>query len=127
MTPTSILTPKQRRSHISKFSLQNKLSKNNLKVQETRTGYHYELKIPGYIREDFNFYVEGNDLVITTDKSKTSMAENSSDNRKRHHYCYPSAYFKMRIPLPSHIVSNKISVNYVDEVLSFDLFKLKSY
>ncbi|MFY0712684.1 Hsp20/alpha crystallin family protein [Seonamhaeicola sp. NFXS20] len=93
----------------------------DLRTSETDTTFHYELKIPGYVKEDFVFYIAGSNLVITTDKSKINK-ENEVEER-RHNYCYPSAYFKMKISLPKDIVRDRISVNYINEVLIFDLFK----
>jgi len=127
MSPINIQASKRRANYTSNYNSQNKPSKNNIKVQETRTGFHYELKIPGYVREDFNFYVSGKDLVVTTEKSKTTISENRDGGKRNHNYCYPSAYFKIKIPLPSNIVSNKITVKYEEEVLSFNLFKISSY
>ncbi|ULC58504.1 Hsp20/alpha crystallin family protein [Flaviramulus sp. BrNp1-15] len=94
----------------------------DVKIKETASKFHYELKLPGYIKEDFNFYINNsNDLVVTTDK-KYGKSQEDNDG-KRHSYCYPSAYFKRRLPLPENVVRNKISVDYKNETLSFDLFK----
>lgn len=100
------------------YSLNNS-KKTDYKIKETESGFRYELKIPGYIEEDFNFYRSKNNLVITTDKGCT----NTSNNKMGHSYCYPSAYFKMNIPLPNKFLKNEITFNYKDEVLHFDLFK----
>ena len=108
-------------SAISNYKSRN----NNLKVQETELGYHYELKIPGYIKEDFRFYISRNQLVVTTEKGKTKM--NSLGNKKnmdKHSYCYPSALFKMSIPLPRKPIEKKIAVEYRNETLHFSLYKI---
>lgn len=97
--------------------------KAELKVLETESSYHYELEIPGYVKEDFNFYVSQDNLVLTTERSKVNQkAEDNSKNTK-HSYCYPSAYFKMKIPLPSSFIKKEIFVDYKNKILSFDLFK----
>lgn len=91
-------------------------------VKETETSYHYELKIPGYIKEDFNFYIADDKLVVTTERRRYNK-KIEANSPTRHSYCYPSALFKRRFPLPEDIVRNKITVEYCDEVLSFRLFK----
>lgn len=91
----------------------------DLKIRETEAAFHYELKIPGYVKEDFNFYFEEDHLVVTTDKSKNNVEATGS----RHSYCYPSAYFKRRIAVPDVIKKDVAMVDYKDEVLSFDLLK----
>ncbi|WP_406683481.1 Hsp20/alpha crystallin family protein [Seonamhaeicola sp. MEBiC1930] len=110
--------------NISKKELYNETNKNNLKILETESGYHYELKIPGYIKEDFRFYISRNQLVITTEKIKTFIKSlGNKVSKNKHSYCYPSAYFKMKIPLPKKLIKKEIFVNYKNEVLSFDLLK----
>lgn len=126
MTP-AISTPfyKRRRyktTHASNVKASSKLETDNFSIKESETGFHYELKIPGYIKDDFNFYISGNHLVLTTDKSKCMMPDVVKS--LKHSYCYPSAYFKKIIPLPNKLIKKEISVAYKDEVLSFDLFKI---
>jgi HSP20 family molecular chaperone IbpA len=93
-----------------------RIKSKDVQIKETDSGFHYELKIPGYIREDFRFYISNNDLVVTTEKGKTEKG--------KHAYCYPSAYFKKRFPLPHNVNRNEIKVDYMNEVLCFDLYKL---
>ena len=97
----------------------------DLRIKETDSSFHFELRLPGYIKEDFNFYINNNDcLVVTTEKrNKREASENVDSRSNKHSYCYASAYFKRRFQLPKNVVRNKISVNYKDEILSFDLFK----
>ncbi|MCR8668615.1 Hsp20/alpha crystallin family protein [Aestuariibaculum sp. M13] len=91
-------------------------------VKETETSYHYELKIPGYIKDDFNFYIAGDKLVVTTERRRHNK-QVEENTPSRHSYCYPSALVKHKFALPDDIVRNKITVEYCDEVLSFKLFK----
>ena len=92
------------------------------KITESDTRYHYELKIPGYIKDDFRFYISGNKLVVTTAK-KDNIEESSKEIYPKHSYCYPSALFKCEFSLPKNVVRNKITMDYKNEVLSFNLFK----
>lgn len=100
-------------------------SKKDLKTRETDFGFHYELKISGYVKDDFNFYLNNNNLIVTTDKSKNSNRDVQLNKSEKHFYCYPSAYFKKTIPLPKGFISNEITVNYSNGILAFDLFKTK--
>lgn len=98
-----------------------------IKITETGSSYHYEMKIPGYIKEDFNFYKSKNDLVITTEKRKEIKTyEKGNDNDSRHSYCYASAYFKISFHLPNNVDCVEIFVDYNNEILSFDLRKTKT-
>jgi HSP20 family molecular chaperone IbpA len=98
-----------------------KKEKDEIKFKETELGYHYELKIPGYIKEDFRFYISKNQLVITTEKEKNVEAV---VDKEKHSYCYPSVLFKMTVPLPKKPIEKKITVEYRNEVLYFSLYKL---
>ena len=51
MTPVSDL-PNYKKSRCQSSTI-SKTEKNKIKFNETELGYHYELKIPGYIKEDF--------------------------------------------------------------------------
>lgn len=96
----------------------------DVKVTETKSSFRFELKTPGYIKEDFNFYLGNDDLVVTTERSNIKeVCNKENDTNKRHSYCYPSAYFKKRFPLPENIVRDKISVDYKNGILSFELHK----
>ena len=111
---------------VAKKKLFEKSKLDNLKITETETMFHYELKLPGYIKDDFIFYLSNGNLVVTTDKSNFSeSAQKENFSKKKHFYCYPSARFKMKIPLPDKPIKKEIDVDYRDEVLKFDLLKLK--
>ncbi|MFV0565106.1 MAG: Hsp20/alpha crystallin family protein [Flavobacteriaceae bacterium] len=97
------------------------LNHDNLEVRETDSTYHFELKMSGYIKSDFNCYIKEEALVVTTERDQ-SKAETTS----RHAYCYPSSYFKKRFRLPKNILKDKINFDYKNGVLSVDVFKLVS-
>ena len=95
-----------------------------IKFNETKSGYHFELKIPGYVKDDFYFYLRGNELVVTTERSKKTQVNDMETNKvQRHSYCYPSAFFKRTIDVPDDIVRDEIFFDYQNEVLKFDLTK----
>lgn len=117
------------RSHrelLDKVSSKNASINKSIKFKETELGYHYELKIPGYVKEDFYFYLSPPHLIITTGRSEGKNRLNEdSDTKRKHSYCYPSAFFKVYVPLPNKPIKNEVTVNYKNEVLVFDLYKLK--
>tara|TARA_R110000868_G_scaffold194178_4_gene439534 strand:- start:2166 stop:2603 length:438 start_codon:yes stop_codon:yes gene_type:complete len=95
-----------------------------VQITETDSSYHFELKIPGYIKDDFNFYISRDDLVVTTEKRKEIKTNQATKNIvSSHSYCYPSAYFKRTFQLPPDIARDEIFVDYKDKILSFDLYK----
>ena len=97
-----------------------------INVQETRTGYHIELYIPGYVKDDFNFYKCSSGLLITTERTNENN-RNPTGNKNvfRHSYCYASAYFRKEVPLPENIGIEEFSYEYEDGILSIDLFKVE--
>ncbi|CAH8285924.1 HSP20 family molecular chaperone IbpA [Mariniflexile fucanivorans] len=100
----------------------------DIRLTESKEGYHLEFEISGYVKDDFNFYLTpNNDLVVTTAKSKkTDSTEKVGNNVFKHTYCYASALFKKTFRLPSDIVKNEIFVDYKNHILSIDLLKLKT-
>ena len=123
---------KDRRDYSNKNTFSDNLksatNKPSEEITETDFSYHYELKIPGYIQDDFNFYIRDNDLVLTTGKIKKVEANENEDTKfKKHPYFYPSAYSKRHFRLPNNIIRDEILVDYKDEILSFDLIKLKDF
>ena len=101
-------------------------SSSQIKMQETKTGYHIEIHINGYVKDDFNFYITSDGLVVTTERNKEINPNQKGDeNILRHSYCYASAYFKKVISLPHDITIEDFFFDYKDGVLSIDLFKFK--
>ncbi|SFZ94476.1 Hsp20/alpha crystallin family protein [Flaviramulus basaltis] len=110
--------------NISKLKIDKTRDESDVKIKETESSFHYELKLPGYVKEDFNFYINKNDnLVVTTEKINKKVALEDEVTNTKHSYCYASAYFKRNFKLPKNVVRDEISVDYKDEILSFDLFK----
>ena len=107
--------------------LREKSNSSGIQIEETDESYHFELKKPGYIKDDFNFYIGKNSLVVTTEKIKgVSEGQIGENNVLKHSYCYPSAYFKIEFHLPNDIVKEEFFYDYKDEILSFDFLKSKA-
>lgn len=98
-----------------------------VQIKETDESYHFELKKPGYIKEDFNFYISKKVLVVTTEKIKDLSEGQIGDSKAfKHSYCYPSAYFKMDFNLPNETNKEEFFYDYKDGILSFDFHKSKN-
>lgn len=110
----------------SNVSRENEVSK--VVLTESTEGYHLELEIVGYIKDDFNFYLTINDeLVLTTEKSKPIDVQEVRDNSIiKHSYCYASALLRKTFRIPKDIVKNEIFIDYKNNILSIDLLKLKA-
>ena len=107
-------------------TLKGKSNLAGIQFKETEEWYHFELKKPGYIKDDFNFFIGKNSLVITTEKVKNAEESSIEDPKTmKHSYCYPSAYFKKELHLPNDILQGEFIYDYKDGVLSFDFFKSK--
>ena len=107
--------------------LKEKSNASGIEIKETDDSYHFEIKKPGYIKDDFNFYIGKKVLVVTTEKIK-GVSERQIGNRKalKHSYCYPSALFKMKFNLPNDTNKDEFFYDYKDGILSFDFLKLKN-
>ena len=96
-------------------------------ITESKEGYHLELKLPGYVKDDFNFFITANnDLVLTTERSKATDATRKVGNIIKHSYCYASAFFRKTFHLPNDVVKNEIFIDYKNHILSIDLLKLNA-
>lgn len=93
---------------------------NCVESSETSRGYQYCLRMPGYIETDFTCFKTQSHLVITTEKNVQDA--NVSSNKRS--YCYPSAYFKIHIPLPEYPITDQVKMHYEKDLLCVDLFKL---
>lgn len=97
-----------------------------VQIKETDKGYLIELKKPGYIKEDFNFYLDKKGLVVTTEKIKITNESQTGEHKKfKHSYCYPSAYFKMAFHIPNDTDKEDFFYDYKDGILRFELRKSK--
>ncbi|TYA78495.1 Hsp20/alpha crystallin family protein [Seonamhaeicola marinus] len=114
---SSLRLKESKSSIVFKANDKTKLDKKELKINETELGYHYEMVVPGYLKEDFRFYISSSNLVVTTQKEK------SKDGKEKRSYCYPSALFRVEIPLPEKPIENKITVEYRNKILNFSLYK----
>ncbi|WP_372754980.1 Hsp20/alpha crystallin family protein [Mariniflexile sp.] len=109
------------------YNYRNDSNSSDVRLTETEDGYHLELDIVGYVKDDFNYYVtKNNALVLTTDRSSVPDANKKTEgSTTKHKYCYASAFFKKIFRLPYNVSKNNIIVDYKNHILSIDLFKLK--
>lgn len=118
---------KKYKSYKNEFNNDNLKEKSNssvVQIKETDEGYHFELKKPGYIKDDFNFYINKKVLVVTTERIKHGIESQTGDSKVvKHSYCYPSAYFKLAFHIPNDTDKDDFFYDYKDGILSFDLRK----
>lgn len=112
------------KNEFNKDDLKEKSNSSGIQIIETDECYHFELKKPGYIKDDFNFYICKKVLVVTTEKIKHAIEGQTGDSKAmKHSYCYPSAYFKMEFVLPNGTNNNEFFYDYKDGILTFELRK----
>ena len=105
------------------YDLSKRMKSSGFHINETKSGYHFELSINGYIKDDFAVYINENKLVITTKSDEKTLNQTSNNNEAKHSYCYASAFFKKIIQLPKDILKDDICIDYQNHILSFDLLK----
>jgi HSP20 family molecular chaperone IbpA len=112
------------KNEFNKVNLKEKSNSSGIQIIETDESYHFELKKPGYIKDDFNFYIYKKVLVVTTEKIKDERGSQIGDGTAlKHSYCYPSAYFKMELNLPNDSNKDEFFYDYKDGILTFELRK----
>lgn len=119
-------------SNSNKFAMYNSdlrdgTNTNDIHFTETKNGYHLEMEIMGYIKDDFNCYIKSKDLVLTTAKKQESSSNTLVEGGiTKHNYCYPSAFFEKTFRLPNDVEKNQILIDYKNHILSIDLLKLNT-
>jgi HSP20 family protein len=91
----------------------------SVNIQEKKDEFSVTLAVPGMKKSDFKIELEGNQLIISSEKEET--AENKEENYSRKEYNYSS--FCRSFTLPDSVDAGKISANYRDGVLSLLLPK----
>lgn len=94
----------------------------SVNVTETDQNFSIELAAPGLKKEDFNIEVEGNVLMISSEKeSEKKEGEEKSNKFFRREYSYSS--FSRSFTLPENADAGKISAKYQDGVLILTVAK----
>ena len=108
------------------YDLCKRIKSSGFHINETKNGYHFELRINGYVKDDFAVYFNENKLIITTKSDEKKLNETPNNTLQKHSYCYASDFFKKTIQLPKDILKDDICIDYQNHILSFDLLKSES-
>ena len=86
-------------------------------VSETDKEYRVTLAAPGLSREDFKVDVEGNLLVISSEKEEKRDDKNERFTRQEYRF----SSFSRSFNLPEDVQKEKINATYKDGILRIDL------
>lgn len=90
-----------------------------LNIKETEDHFEVELAAPGFSKKDFEITMDDECLNISA--KKTSKKEEKDDGYTRKEFSYDS--FERSLVLPESVKDEKITANYKDGILHFDLAK----
>jgi HSP20 family protein len=94
----------------------------SVNVTETDQHFMIELAAPGLKKEDFNIEVEGNVLMISSEKESEKKEGEEKENKFfRREYSYSS--FSRSFTLPDNADGDKISAKYEDGLLKLTIQK----
>lgn len=91
-------------------------------VMDNKDNYMVTLAAPGLNKNDFKIDVEGNMLIISSEKEENKEEKEAKYTRKE--YSYTS--FSRSFNLPEEVIKEKIIATYEDGVLKLTLPKLVS-
>jgi len=91
-------------------------------VHETKDGYHVELSVPGFTKEDFKINVENNILTVSSEKKESKeTTENNEYKTIRREYSFRN--FKRSFTLDDKINADAIQAKYENGILKMYLPK----
>jgi HSP20 family protein len=88
-------------------------------IAETNGSYMVELAAPGLNKEDFKIKVDGDMIIISSEKETETRTEEKDYSRREYNYTSFSRSFQ----LPETVDQEKIKATYADGVLKVDLPK----
>lgn len=91
----------------------------SVNIREQKDDFSVTLAVPGMKKSDFKIELDGNQMMISSEKEETT--ENSEENYSRKEYNYSS--FCRSFTLPESVDTGKISATYRDGLLSLLLPK----
>jgi HSP20 family protein len=93
----------------------------SINITENKDNYLVEVAAPGLKKEDFNIQMNGNLLVISSEKEAETKEGGQGDNYRRREYNYSS--FSRSLTLPDHVDSTRINARYNDGILNVTIPK----
>lgn len=88
----------------------------SVNVHESENAYKLDVALPGYSKEEIKIKVDGNDLIISSEKE----AKQEDKYLRRE---FASGAFKRSFELPGDVVGDNISAEYNNGILSLNLPK----
>lgn len=85
---------------------------------ENDKSFHYELKVPGFKRNQLQLVLLGNALLIEGNKREKNT--DSLNGKKKNEFC-----FKTILDLPNEIEPKRIKAFYKDHLLTLEVPKLR--
>ena len=93
-----------------------------LNIKESEDAYEIELAAPGMKKDDFNVELDGNMLIIKSERKNEDDQQKENGKYSRKEFSYQS--FQRMLQLPKEVVdSEKIAAKYVDGVLRLSIPK----
>ena len=88
-------------------------------ISENEEAYDVSMAVPGFKKEDFKIDVEGNMLIIKSEKQEESQEKNERFSRQEYSYSSFERYFT----LPNGINKEKFEAAYKEGILNIEFPK----
>lgn len=93
-------------------------------IRESNDHYHVEVAAPGMNKEDFKVEVDGNHLIISSEKSSSEQEGRNDEKYSRREFSYQS--FERSFTFRKELVdADKIEARYENGILKLDIPKRK--
>lgn len=91
-------------------------------LEETDNAIHLKLEVPGMEAKDLNVEVTDESISIKGERKSESKTEEKGVVRSEFHY----GKFERRIPLPTHVQTDKVQAECKNGILNLTLPKVES-
>lgn len=88
-------------------------------IDETDTEIHLKLEVPGMEADDLDIEVTDDAVTIKGERKSESKTEEKGGFRSEFHY----GKFERVVPMPTHVVKDKVSAEYKNGVLNLTIPK----
>jgi HSP20 family protein len=93
----------------------------SVNIKEQKDSYIIEMAAPGLKKDNFNIDVDGNILIISSEKESETQEGKDGDDFSRREYNYSS--FSRSLTLPDNTDTGKIKAKYNDGILALTVPK----
>ena len=88
-------------------------------ISETESGFHLDLSIPGFSKEEISISLDENNLIVSGEKNTEKVDQNKRFTRKEFSY----QNFKRSFTLPENVNEEGIGAKFENGILILDLPK----